>query len=396
MTTAERIKVEPAVLRWARTTAGYDVDGAARRLGIKSDALARWEAGERSPTIGQLRRAASTFKRPLAALLLSEPPTEPELPRDFRGLRQQSGDSWSPALHAEFKRARLQREVFLELLDLSPQSLGLATGELPLATGLSPESVGQILRSELGMDDLPVSTWGKPSDLLNSIIDGTERLGILVIQTARVSPAEMQGFSISERPYPLIALNGKDSPRRKLFTLLHELGHVVLNVSGMCDPAESWNRPDVGDTTEMFCNETAAAILMPKDHLLRDPLVTERAVNHLWTLSELRVLSQRFGASSEAVLLRLVRLRAAQWQNYSLRKPEFDEEYERYRMRDEEHKRKSKGGPNYYTLKVRDLGRGYVSYVLDAFSNDAISSRAVATYLDVRFDQLDKLERRVS
>lgn len=396
MTAAERIRIEPAVLQWARITAGYDLDAAARRLGIKSDALGRWEAGESSPTIGQLRKAASTFKRPLAVLLLSNPPIEPELPRDFRALRQQSGDPWTPALHAEFKRARLQREVLLELLDLSPQSLGPTRGELPRGTSLSPESVGQILRVELGMNDLPVSIWGKPSDLLNSIIDRTERLGILVIQTARVSPSEMQGFSISERPYPLIALNGKDSLRRKLFTLLHELAHLVLNVSGLCDPTESWNRPDFGDTTEMYCNETAAAILMPKDRLLRDPLVSEQDKNHLWTLGELRALSQRFGASSEAILLRLIKLGGAQWKTYSLRKPEFDEEYERYRIRDEESRQKSKGGPNYYTLKVRDLGRGYVSSVLDAFSNEAISSRDVATYLDVRFDQLDKLERRVS
>jgi len=42
-------------------------------------------------------------------------------------------------------------------------------------------------------------------------------------------------------------------------------------------------------------------------------------------------------------------------------------------------------------MKARDLGRSYVASVIDAFRDDAISSRDLAQYLDVRYDQVPQL-----
>jgi Zn-dependent peptidase ImmA (M78 family) len=223
-----------------------------------------------------------------------------------------------------------------------------------------------------------------------------EGLGVLVIQTADVNPKEMQGFSISEWPYPLIALNGKDSPRRRLFTLLHELCHIALNVGGVCEPADSQERPQRANEVEVYCNKVAAAILMPKQKVLTHPLVQAATARYHWTLEELGQLSQQFGASSESMLLRLIDLNKADWQIYELRRREFQEQYESSKRRQEERQQKNKGRPNYYTLKVRNLGRSYVRSVLEAYRNQAISSRDVADYLRVRFDQLGQLESRVS
>jgi Zn-dependent peptidase ImmA (M78 family) len=220
---------------------------------------------------------------------------------------------------------------------------------------------------------------------------------VLVIQTRGVDSAEMQGFSISDWPYPVVALNGQDVPRRRLFTLLHELCHVALNTSGVCDLHESSRaKLDAVDEVERYCNRVAAAVLIPRDRLLNDPLVRARPSGYVWTLDELGELSKRFGASSEAVLIRLIGFNRASWQTYELRKPEMDRRYELFRREVKEKQSGSGGGPSFYVVKARNLGHGYVGTVLDAYQNRAISSRDVADYLDVRFDQIPQLASRIS
>jgi transcriptional regulator with XRE-family HTH domain len=119
----ERINIAPAVLRWARESAGFDLPLAAKRLRIKSEALGQWESGSAGPTISQLRRAAEVYKRPLAVLLLPIPLQEQEPPRDFRATERRSSRGWTPELRFEFRRAVSQREVFLEIRELSPESV---------------------------------------------------------------------------------------------------------------------------------------------------------------------------------------------------------------------------------------------------------------------------------
>jgi transcriptional regulator with XRE-family HTH domain len=74
----ERIPIEPSVLQWARTSAGFH-DGllAAKCLSVSENTVTKWEDGSLEPTIKQLRTIAKTYKRPLAVLLLPEPPKRP-------------------------------------------------------------------------------------------------------------------------------------------------------------------------------------------------------------------------------------------------------------------------------------------------------------------------------
>jgi transcriptional regulator with XRE-family HTH domain len=80
------VPVSPAVLRWARESAGIDLKDAARRVVRDASVLERWESGEVRPTLRALETLAAIYRRPLAALFLSEPPADPPLPNDFRVL----------------------------------------------------------------------------------------------------------------------------------------------------------------------------------------------------------------------------------------------------------------------------------------------------------------------
>jgi Zn-dependent peptidase ImmA (M78 family) len=393
MVTSERIPVAAGILEWARRTSGYDLDTAAKRLSVKRERLEAWEATTTQPTINQLRQAAKLYKRPLAVLLLPTPPKDFDALRDFRRTGDEGQPKWSPALHAEYKRALSQREVLLELAELSPGSLSESHRDFQITSSVDPEEVGDQLRAFLDVDKWNASTRADPRKALRAAIESVEALGILVLQTRDVTIREMRGFSISEWPYPVIILNGSDWPRPRLFTLLHEMCHLALNSGGLCDLHEAGAKNSgTEDQIEHYCNQAAASALMPRTSLLQDSAVQ---VIKDWSIEELAQVGHRYGASAEALLLRLINLDIARWDTYRRLKPELEAAYAEARKREKERQQTAGGGPSYFVIKARNLGHSYVQSVLDAFSSRSISSYDVADYLDVKFNQLPQLQEAV-
>jgi len=84
MTTNVQAIVKPAILELARAAAGFTLDDAAHRLGVKIQKLKAVKAGEKRLTFGRLKKAADAYKRPLAAFILPEPPLSKPPLCDFR------------------------------------------------------------------------------------------------------------------------------------------------------------------------------------------------------------------------------------------------------------------------------------------------------------------------
>lgn len=386
---SERVSIAPDVVRWARTTAGLSSEATAKRLGVGVEVVEKWESGEADPTIKQLRKAANLYKRPLAVLLLSEPPDDYQAMRDFRRLSAASQDL-SPELRTEVRRAATQREVFLELREVAPELLPQSVDLPELTLETDTEIAATSIRDLLAVSRPPRSAT--QHDHLNAWVAAVEALGVIVIHTRRVAIQDARGFSLSEWPYPVVAINGSEFARPRLFTLLHEVAHLALNTGGLCDQHEVPNRTSMSDNIEHYCNQVAAAILMPAPEILALPGIASASEETLWNADELRDLAGPFGASAEAFLLRLITLGRASWTSYWNIKGELEAGYEQARKREKERQKETEGGPSYYVVKARDFGHGYVSSVLDAFGSRAITSSDVAHYLDVRYDQLPKLQ----
>lgn len=383
-TDAERLEVEPTVLVWARKSIGLDEERAAKRIGVVVGTLKKWESGDSSPTLPQLRKAAAAYKRPLAVLLLPAPANDFDALRDFRAGPARAAGAQSPELTAEYWRAMSQRDVILEIGDLG--GLGENTPELPTLTlDTLDENAGTTLRAWL---DVPVR-WTKPPLAFAGWIAAAEDRGILVMQTRGVHSKEMSGFSVSEWPYPIVALNGSDFPRRRLFTLAHEMAHLALRAGGLCDLHEEDEAKEIEDRIELYCNRVAAAALMPIDALVHVREFGLAKADTTWTLKQLEHLAAPFGTSAESMLLRLITLGKATWELYWELKPQFEEVYAAARAEQKE----SESGPSFYVVKARNLGPGYVRTVLDAFRGRTITSLDAADYLDVRFEQIPRLEQ---
>src|SRR5439155_26059744 len=136
--------VEPALLVWARQSAGLRLDEAAKKGQIKPETLHQWEQGEARPSIPQLRRLGEVYKRPLAVFFLPEPPKGFDPQREFRRLPGLTPQNESPELRLALRTALFRREAARELYERLGEPL--PSFEASAHPTEDPEIVGQRIR----------------------------------------------------------------------------------------------------------------------------------------------------------------------------------------------------------------------------------------------------------
>ena len=380
-----RAIVKAELLVWARTSAHFQPHVAAKKANVPVERLLEWEAGGSSPTINQLRTLANIYKRPLAVFFLPAAPKQFDAMRDFRRLPGTVEAEYSPELALAVRRARFRREIAMELaeeLELDVPRLAFDARSLLE----NPNQFADEARTLLHVTLQEQYLWRDKYEALSSWTTAVERLGVLVFQTSGVDMREMRGFSISESVYPVIVVNVQDSPRGRVFTVLHELAHLLLHNGGLCDTYEARQT----DSEEVLCNLVAGTIVVPETALLEAVRPMAAALKKgAIADAELTVLSRRFAVSQEVILRRLLTLGRVSLEFYRKKRDELHKAYERSREQQE-------GFAPHHQVVVRDLGKQYIRVVLGAYHQEAITSSDVSDYLGVRLKHLPKIEQAVS
>jgi Zn-dependent peptidase ImmA (M78 family)/transcriptional regulator with XRE-family HTH domain len=395
---AARIKalVKPALITWARESAGFGAAEAAARLNVEEAQLADWENpnSESSPSIPQLRKMAALYKRPLAVFFLDEVPKGFMVIRDLRRLPGTGLRHYSPALQMEIRAANERRELALELAaDLAeePPKFTLSATDKE-----DPEVVGARIRTALSVTAQLQYGW-KDADGragFNAWRSRIEAAGVLVFQTVRFTIDEASGFAISADTLPVIAVNRKDPLTRRTFSLLHELAHLMLHLSGVSDIETDENRPPEDQKIEVYCNHVAAATLVPKDDLLANQLVRSHAKNAIdWNDAEIAELAKRFNVSREALLRRLLAFGMTTNQFYQLKRAQYIAEYQAQQKKKKEESAEEEMKRNMPQETVSNLGKPLVRMLLDNYYQDRLTLSEVSGYLGLKVKHIPKLER---
>lgn len=386
MTARTIARVNEALLVWARTTAGYSVEEAAKKLALPPERLRLIEHGDEKLSIAKLREVANVYKRPLAAFFLPEAPEAQELLHDFRCISNERARSLSPALRLELRQADDRRDDATELARELNRKLKAFTAKAHIDE--SPEEVGARVRSLIGITEKTQRTWRSTSKALRGWKRAIESLGVLVFETSNVSVSEMRGFSLAHRQFPVIVLNGKDAEAGRVFTMLHEFTHLLLNQNGLCDPFQEFTSAGDEARIEAFCNHVAGAALAPSS-ILKNLQVL--GVAHPWTHEQLQLLARELSVSKEVVLRRLVILGSASVHHYRKMRKDFVAEYEAL---DAKRKGKKVIVPR-ERLIARNLGRSYIDLVFEAYGAEKISARSLSEHLGVKLNHIEKLEAEI-
>ena len=378
--------VEPDILKWARSSAGFSVEEAAASVQTKPEKLAAWEEGSESPSMSQLRKMATAYKRLLSDFYLPAPPEEEAIPHDFRRMPGEVALHYSRPLRYQLRLAHQRRALALDLAAELDDDLPTISGHL--AINSDTEKTGTELRTLLGITLDMQRTWRDPRVSYNAWRGAIERTGILVFQATGIATREMLGFALSTRPLPVIGVNRKLKYNGRTFTLLHECVHVFLEQNSLCDIEESVTRPPEEQRIEIFCNAVAAATLVPRDSLLADPIVAAHPSRPRdWDEDELASLGRVFGVSNEVILRRLLTAGRTSQAFYAKRHavygslfdapppPETDTDFKR----------------NMPQEVVSDLGKPLTRLVLESYDNSYTSLADVSRYLGLRAQQVAKV-----
>lgn len=130
--------------------------------------------------------------------------------------------------------------------------------------------------------------WKLGEDPLNNVVELLEDNNIKVIEIE--SGPEFVGLSTwGTIKNPVVVVNSTQVLDRKRFTVLHELGHILMNVN---------HHPE--KERERFCHFFAGAMLIPKNLLLKELGNSRSRIS----LNELVYLKKQFGASIQSIVIR--------------------------------------------------------------------------------------------
>ncbi|MBN2857449.1 MAG: ImmA/IrrE family metallo-endopeptidase [Candidatus Delongbacteria bacterium] len=134
--------------------------------------------------------------------------------------------------------------------------------------------------------------WDLGHDPIHNVIELMENNLIKVIEIS-ASDNKFDGLSsFIDNKYPVIVINDGMNTERKRFTLLHELGHLLLEF-----------KDDITEKDqEHFCNAFAGNMLLPSKVLSEDFGVKRERIS----LQEMKAVQENFGISIQAIIYRLV------------------------------------------------------------------------------------------
>ena len=277
-----QISLQPAVLRWARERAGFSQDELATKMRVRRERVQAWEQSGKISRAQAAGLARCTYTA-LGALYLKKPRTETLPITDFR----RRGDSSRPSLNLlETVETMLWRQAWMR-----GDLIEKGAGALPFVDSCcavmdSPRFSARSLRAALDLNRRWTEEGSGWTDALRLLQDRADAAGVLVVFNGVVGnnahrpldPEEFQGFALADPYAPLVFVNNADCKAAQMFTLAHELAHLLAGATGV-SRLENLSPPS--DATERFCHKVAAEFLMPASALKACWPAAERAYDAL-------------------------------------------------------------------------------------------------------------------
>ena len=387
--------VNPAIMVWARATAGLTQEEAARKLGFQDSSrssavekLARIEQGQKEPSRPQLVRMAGQYRRPLLTFYLSKPPRAGERGVDFRTLPQSVDAAKEALLDALIREIRARQSMVRVMLEDEDEAESLPfVGSHRIEDGRA--AVLQSLQAVLNLNATGYRAQQNASAAFDLLRGAAERAGIFVLlkgdlgnyKTA-LDTTVFRGFSIADEVAPFIVINHQDARPAWPFTLLHETVHLLLGHTGI-------SGDDAENEVERFCNDVAGEFLLPARELERLALDD----NGEWGAITERISAwaSEFKVSRAMVAYKAYRSGLLTWETHNQLKAAYREEWQRDRERVREQARDQDGGPNYYTVRRHRLGNRIIGLAEGMMAADALSTSKAAQILGVKPRQVQPL-----
>lgn len=380
-------RINPDILRWARETAGLDLETAADKIGLQdargipgAQRLEALEAGDGEPSAALLKRIAAQYRRPLLTFFLPKAPKRDDVGEDFRTLpaRHDPSNATLDALLRDVKaRQSLVREYLEDDDDAEPVKF---IGSRRQADGVA--RVAEAISADIGFDRQYFRGARSPEEAFAYLRDCAQQAGIFVLlagdlgswQTA-IEVSVFRGFALADPIAPFVVVNDQDAQTAWSFTLLHELAHLWIGKSGVSAAV-----PTPG--AERFCNDVAAAILVDASEITALPVSDNTPAEEARAL--VRALAAALRISSTMVVYQLFREGRIGDQTREGLTNHFYGAWVEGRRARREAARSAENGPSYYVVRRHRIGSALIDIARRGLADGSITPVRAAKILGVK------------
>ncbi|MEI6452714.1 MAG: XRE family transcriptional regulator, partial [Actinomycetes bacterium] len=225
--------INPELLTWARERAGLSLSDVAHYMHKGADDVAAWESGDAWPTYRQLETLAEgLFHRPVALFFLPEPPEELAAQQELRTLPDFDITSLGADARFALRLGRAYQTSLRELTGgLNPSDRRLWR-DLRLDRSSDVMLAARKLRSYLGVTLEQQRSWRTTAEAMAAWRGCVEDAGVFVFKRS-FKQREVSGFCLTDDEFPIIMVNNSTPFSRQIFTLFHEVAHLLYGLSSI-------------------------------------------------------------------------------------------------------------------------------------------------------------------
>ena len=348
-------------------------------------------------TFRQLQRIGKTFGYGLLFFMEEGTPDIEEIQSpDFRTLANQ-GVEFNHKISKLIRNVETHRDVYLNLLDETDNEIVETDDEIEETdnesffsglqfSGETIEEKALEARSWLQLDGDNIRPNAKKN--FKSYRKLVERQGIFIVASQgysgqwKVENEDLEGFSIPHEKMPIVFIK-KTSAKRQVFTLFHELGHLLMHTEGAClDIGQNFSTTSSA-TKEREANQFAGYCLLPTRLLqeIYDSIPNDEGEYR----AAFNAISEKLGISIEVILLRLLNEREISQENY--------QNYKKLTRNENNSVATRRGGNRFRHAEPANIfGYRYVNTILSALDEQIITLSEASDYLDhIKIKEFKKL-----
>jgi Zn-dependent peptidase ImmA (M78 family) len=372
--------VNPKIIQWARERARYSLESVAVKFKKDVSVIEKWESGEDFPTYSQLEKLAEIYKRPLALFFFPEPPLEAEEKQEFRTLPDFEIENLAADTIYALRQAKAMQLSLQEINNGINPSTKKIFQDIAVSSSDDLRKLAEQIRNYLNVTLEEQLTWNDRETALKKWRSAVEEAGIFIFKRS-FKQREISGFCLIDIEFPIIYLNNSTEKSRQIFTIFHELAHILLQTNGITKSDDRYINSLQGENKyiEIFCNKFAAEFLLPNhvfSEIIRETIVNVNDNDNDKIISK---ISSDYKVSREVVLRKLLDNNLISQKEYTLKVNEW---YSEQVGKSQDKNKKSGGNP--YANQATYLGENYLKLVFNKYYQGQYDIERVADYLNIK------------
>ena len=371
-----QLPITPSVLRWARNRSGYSIEELEATKQFARIRLWECENSDVYPTYRQLEKLAGKFKVPVAVFFFPEPPVLPSINETFRTVESTFFENLPPRIYYLLRKAKAFQLSLSELNADRPRKETLITKRIDGRTTNNFMALANQVRDYLNISIDQQLSWDDESTAFSEWRSALGSVGVNVFKD-QFRVAEYSGFCLFDDLFPIIYVNNSNTKTRQIFTLFHELAHLIFQTSGIDYSRDHLSQVEEikKSNIEIDCNKFAASVLVPDDVFERYYDKNDISDGSVTKIAKI------FNVSRELVFRKILE-----------KKHITQEEYKNALYRWNAQMTRKKSGGDYYRNVITYLGKDFIKLAFSNYYQNNIDKYELAEHLNIKPKHLEKIE----